>query len=122
MSERGTAAIDDSARLASGDRPVSAVGVDETAYLRATATHATTFATGIVDLHARGGRPGCSMSSRGAQAPCWPELLLFQAAAGMGPVAVVVVGWSRLNTTRARRRLSASRACMVVSPLARRRW
>jgi len=29
---------------------VSAVGVDETAYLRATATHSTTFATGIVDL------------------------------------------------------------------------
>ena len=50
MSERGTAAIDDSARLASGDRPVSAVGVDETAYLRAAATHATRFATGIVDL------------------------------------------------------------------------
>jgi transposase len=48
--DRGMPAIGDSARLAPDDRPVTAVGVDETAYLRATATHATTFATGIVDL------------------------------------------------------------------------
>jgi transposase len=43
---RGTPLIDDLARLAG----VSAVGVDETAYLRATGMRATTFATGIVDL------------------------------------------------------------------------
>lgn len=48
--ERGTPEIDDPARLAPAERPVTAVGVDETAYLRATATHATTFATGIADL------------------------------------------------------------------------
>lgn len=53
--DRGTPEVDDSARLAPADRPVTAVGVDETAYLRATATHATTFATGIVDLSP--GRP-----------------------------------------------------------------
>jgi len=29
---------------------VTALGVDETSYLRATATHATTFATGVADL------------------------------------------------------------------------
>jgi transposase len=48
--DRGTALVDDPARLAPPDEPVTAVGVDETAYLRATATHATTFATGIADL------------------------------------------------------------------------
>lgn len=44
--DRGTPVVDDSARLAQ----VTAVGVDETAYLRATATHPTEFATGIADL------------------------------------------------------------------------
>lgn len=44
--DRGTLEIDDPDRLVD----VAAVGVDETAYLRATATHATTFATGIADL------------------------------------------------------------------------
>jgi transposase len=44
--DRGTPLIDDSARLAG----VRAVGVDETAYLRASATRSTTFATGIADL------------------------------------------------------------------------
>ena len=53
--DRGTPVIDDSARLAPAERPVTAVGVDETGYLRATATHATTFATGIADLSP--GRP-----------------------------------------------------------------
>lgn len=41
-----TPLIDDPARLAE----VSAVGADETAYLRASATRSTTFATGIADL------------------------------------------------------------------------
>ena len=49
--DRGTLEIDAPHRLAE----VAAVGVDETAYLRATATHATTFATGIADLSP--GRP-----------------------------------------------------------------
>jgi transposase len=44
--QRGTALIDDPDRLAH----VSAVGVDESAYLRANATRSTTFATGIADL------------------------------------------------------------------------
>jgi transposase len=44
--ELGTALIDDPDRLAQ----VSAVGVDETAYLRANATRSTVFATGIADL------------------------------------------------------------------------
>jgi transposase len=44
--DRGTPEIDDPDRLAA----VTAVRVDETAYLRATATHATTFATGVADL------------------------------------------------------------------------
>jgi hypothetical protein len=58
--DRGTPAIEAPARLSppdpavsgsgSGSGPVSAVGVDETAYLRATSTHATAFATGIADL------------------------------------------------------------------------
>jgi transposase len=43
---RGTPLIDDPARLAG----VSAVGVDETAFLRASGTHPTMFATGIADL------------------------------------------------------------------------
>jgi hypothetical protein len=48
--DRGTPQVDADDRVAPADHPVIAVGVDETAYLRATATHATTFATGIVDL------------------------------------------------------------------------
>jgi transposase len=48
--DRGTPLIDDPARLTAADQPVTAVGVDETAYLRATATHPTSFATGIADL------------------------------------------------------------------------
>lgn len=44
--DRGRPLIDEPARLAQ----VSAVGVDETAYLRANARRATTFATGIADL------------------------------------------------------------------------
>jgi len=52
---RGTGEINDPDRLTAAQHPVTAVGVDETAYLRATATHATTFATGIADLSP--GRP-----------------------------------------------------------------
>ena len=44
--DHGRPLVDDPARLAG----VSAVGVDETAFLAATATHATEFVTGIVDL------------------------------------------------------------------------
>jgi transposase len=49
--DRGTPEIDDPDRLGA----VGAVGVDETAFLRASATRATTFATGIADLSP--GRP-----------------------------------------------------------------
>lgn len=48
--ERGTPVVEDPARLAPPDGPVSAVGVDETAYLRASGTPPTEFATGIADL------------------------------------------------------------------------
>jgi transposase len=44
--DRGAVLVEDPSRLAG----VSAVGVDETAYLRATGTHPTEFATGIADL------------------------------------------------------------------------
>src|SRR5687767_1294070 len=52
---RGTPLIEDPARLDPplGDpvqAPVRAVGVDETAFLRATGTHPTLFATGVADL------------------------------------------------------------------------
>lgn len=46
VAARGKPIIDDPTRLDG----VSAVGVDETAYLRATGTHSTLFATGIADL------------------------------------------------------------------------
>jgi transposase len=46
VSEHGTPLVDDPARLAG----VAALGVDETAFLAATATHPTEFATGLVDL------------------------------------------------------------------------
>lgn len=46
VTARGTPIVEDPARLGG----VSAVGVDETAYLRATGTHPTLFATGIADL------------------------------------------------------------------------
>jgi transposase len=48
--DRGTPQIDDPARLAPTDHPVTAIGVDETAYLRANASRSTTFATGIAEL------------------------------------------------------------------------
>jgi transposase len=44
--DRGTPQVEDPARL----QDVAAVGVDETAFLRANATRSTTFATGIADL------------------------------------------------------------------------
>jgi transposase len=53
--DRGTPLVDDPGRLAPAQDPVVAVGVDETAYLRANATRSTTFATGIADLSP--GRP-----------------------------------------------------------------
>lgn len=46
VSEHGTPLVDDPARL----QGVAALGVDETAFLAASATHATEFATGLVDL------------------------------------------------------------------------
>jgi transposase len=48
--DRGTPLVDDPDRLAPPQDPVTAVGVDETAYLRATAHRSTTFATGIANL------------------------------------------------------------------------
>jgi len=48
--DRGTPLLDDPSRL----REVSAIGVDETAFLRATGKHPTLYATGIADL--TGGR------------------------------------------------------------------
>jgi transposase len=52
--DRGTPLVDHPARLAaadgSGSAAVTAIGVDETAFLRATGTHPTLFATGIADL------------------------------------------------------------------------
>jgi transposase len=48
--DRGTPAVEDPARLAPPEAPVTAVGVDETAYLRATGRHPTEFVTGIADL------------------------------------------------------------------------
>jgi transposase len=52
---RGTPLIEDPARLDPplgdpSEGPVRAVGVDETAFMRATGTHPTLFATGIADL------------------------------------------------------------------------
>lgn len=46
VTEHGSPLVADPARLAG----VAALGVDETAYLAATATHGTEFATGLVDL------------------------------------------------------------------------
>jgi transposase len=47
---RGTSLVADPARLAPDPDPVSAVGVDETSFLRASGSHPTVFATGIADL------------------------------------------------------------------------
>ena len=51
--EYGRPLVDDPDRLAG----VTAVGVDETAFLAATAAHHTLFVTGIVDVRPAGGRP-----------------------------------------------------------------
>jgi transposase len=47
---RGTPLVADPVRLDPPGAPVTAVGVDETSFLRATGTHSTLFATGIADL------------------------------------------------------------------------
>ena len=59
--------IDDPRRLDG----VSAVGVDETAFLRSCSTHPTLYATGIADVTPRG-RPDCWTSSKVAPAPSSP--------------------------------------------------
>jgi len=79
--DRGTPLVEHPDRVAPPEHPVVAVGVDETAYLRATASHATTFATGIADLspgrQARlldviEGRSGLVLAEwLGAQDPAW---------------------------------------------------
>ena len=51
--EHGAPLVDDPTRLAG----VTALGVDETAYLAATSTHGTEFATGLVDLTRSAGSP-----------------------------------------------------------------
>lgn len=53
VAEHGTPLVDDPLRLAG----VRALGVDETAYLAATSSHGTEFATGLVDLTRDGGAP-----------------------------------------------------------------
>jgi transposase len=50
VERRGRSLIDDPVRLDPPGAPVSAVGVDETAFLRATGQHPTQYATGIADL------------------------------------------------------------------------
>jgi transposase len=50
VEQRGRPLIDDPARIDPAAAPVSAVGVDETAFLRATGAHPTRYATGIADL------------------------------------------------------------------------
>jgi transposase len=47
---RGTPLVAHPVRLDPPGAPVTAVGVDETSFLRATGTHATLFATGIADV------------------------------------------------------------------------
>lgn len=48
--DRGVALIDDPVRLAPPAETVTAMRVDETAFLRATGAHPTLFATGVDDL------------------------------------------------------------------------
>jgi transposase len=50
VERRGRPLIDDPGRLDPPSAPVTAVGVDETAFLRATGQHPTQYATGIADL------------------------------------------------------------------------
>src|SRR4051794_18128111 len=58
----GAPLVDDPARLTG----VAALGVDETAYLAATASHGTEFATGLVDL-TRTGRVASAAARRRAR-------------------------------------------------------
>ncbi len=77
--DHGRMRVEDPARLDG----VEALGVDETAVLAATATHPTTFATGIVDLSHRGaarllevveGRSAAGLLSwASAREPAWRE-------------------------------------------------
>ncbi len=69
--ERGAPLVDDPNRLDG----VSAIGVDETSFLRATGTHPTLYATGVADL-TPGGRRGCWTWSPAGPGGCcaagWP--------------------------------------------------
>jgi hypothetical protein len=62
--DRGTPQVEDPDRLAG----VSAVGVDETAYLRASPCRSTTFATGIADLTPAAAAAGCGRGTLGHRA------------------------------------------------------
>lgn len=70
--DRGTPAVADPARLAPPEEPVIAAGVEETAFLRASGTHPTMFATGITDLTP--GRPArlLDVVEGPLRGPCWP--------------------------------------------------
>jgi transposase len=48
--DRGAPLVEDPARLDPTQQPVTAVGVDETSFLRATGQHPTAYATGIADM------------------------------------------------------------------------
>ncbi len=66
VSDRGKPLVEDPDRLGG----VSAIGVDETAFLRATGTHPTLYATGIADLTA-GRTPRLLDVTQGRSGPCW---------------------------------------------------
>lgn len=65
---RGTPIIEEPDRLG---EDVEAVGVDETAFLRATGKHPTWFATKITDL-TPGRAARCSTSPKAARVQSWP--------------------------------------------------
>ena len=90
VDDHGRPLIDDPARLAG----VAAVGVDETAFLAASATHPTEFVTGIVDLTGHpGGRLGCSTSWKaGPGRPCPTG---FLPGTGPGGTASRCPRWTR---------------------------
>jgi hypothetical protein len=108
--DRDTVEIDDPDQPTPPQEPVAAVGVDETAYLRAPATHVTTLATGIADLSPW--RPACDIGARWASTSASSRVSAFSArrcAAGSVP-GTVSLRYTRLPVTGRRRRTRGRKA------------
>jgi transposase len=112
VAEHGAPRVDDPARLAG----IKALGVDETAFLAASATHATEFATGLVDLTRPAGTPARLLDV----VPGRSGVVLSACYASAIPAGVPACAWPRSirfggTPRRCERSCPARSACWTPS-------